>query len=111
MNWIPINSTGQLDEIQERSKTIPCVIFKHSTRCGISSMAKFRLEDDWKFEQNEVEPYYLDILSFRSISKEVAEKFEVHHESPQMLVIQDGECTCDASHLDITVNEVKECLV
>jgi len=111
MDWIPLNSASQLDEIIERSKEVPCLIFKHSTRCGISSMAKYRLEDDWKFEQNEIEPYYLDILTFRSISNKVAEKFAVHHESPQMLFIKDGECTFEASHLDITVREIKDCLV
>ena len=56
-------------------------------------------------------PYYLDLKSFRSISDEVAERFSVHHESPQILLIRQGECIYDASHFDITIAELKETLV
>ena len=84
------------------------LIFKHSTRCSISTMAKYRLEDDWNFEGKKLEPYYLDLINYRDLSKEVAEKFDVHHESPQVLLIKNGECTYDASHLDITVSELHE---
>jgi bacillithiol system protein YtxJ len=109
VNWIPLESEQQLDVIAARSKTIPCVIFKHSTTCEISAMAKRRLETKWDFEAKEVEPYYLDLLRFRPVSREIAEKFQVHHESPQILLIHNGECIYDASHLDITVTELRSC--
>lgn len=108
MNWKQLTSVGQLDEIVERSKETPVLIFKHSTRCSISSMAKFRLEDDWDFPANELEPYYLDLIAFRNISGAVADRFSIHHESPQVLLIRNGECTYDESHLDISVNEIRE---
>ena len=109
MKWKYITSVSQLDEIAERSKQMPVLIFKHSTRCSISSMAKFRLEDDWDFPETEIEPYFLDLISFRNISSAVADKFSIHHESPQVLLIRDGVCTYDASHLDISVTELHEC--
>ena len=109
IDWNTIQSTKQIDRILERSKSIPCLIFKHSTTCPISSMAKYRLEGDWSFSKEELEPYYLDLLSFRNISNQIAETFEVHHESPQVLVIRNGHCVYDASHLGITVDELKEC--
>ncbi len=109
MNWHPLTKVSQLDEIIERSKEVPCAIFKHSTRCSISSMAKYRLEGDWDFETTALEPYFLDLITYREVSNAVAEKFSVYHESPQILLIKDGECTYDASHLDITVDELKEC--
>ncbi|HFC00914.1 MAG TPA: bacillithiol system redox-active protein YtxJ [Phaeodactylibacter sp.] len=111
MNWIPLESMEQVQQIIDRSKERPCVIFKHSTRCSISSMAKFRLEGDWDFSSEEIEAYYLDLIAHRDISAFLAEKFSVYHESPQILLIKNGECTYDASHLDITVDELKECLV
>ena len=111
MNWIPLESVDQVQQIIERSDEQPCVIFKHSTRCSISSMAKFRLEGDWDFSSKDIEPYYLDLIAHRDISAFLAEKFSVHHESPQILLIKNGACTYDASHLDITVSELKECLV
>lgn len=110
MNWIQLESASQIQQIIERSKEVPCVIFKHSTRCSISSMAKFRLEGDWDFPTTELEPYYLDLIAHRDISKAVAEEFSVYHESPQIILIKNGESIHDASHLDITVTELKEVL-
>ena len=109
IKWIPMESEQQLDAIIERSKTVPCLILKHSTTCSISAMAKSRLERQWDFTNSEIEPYYLDLLKFRPISKAIAEKFHVHHESPQVLLIRNGDCTYDASHLDISVPELRAC--
>jgi bacillithiol system protein YtxJ len=110
MNWIPITNETQVTELIERSKQVPCLVFKHSTRCSISSIAKHRLEDDWSFSADEMEAYYLDLISYRSISAHLAEVFQVHHESPQVLLLIDGDCVYDASHLDISVGELKEVL-
>ncbi|MFN7326960.1 MAG: bacillithiol system redox-active protein YtxJ [Chitinophagales bacterium] len=110
MNWIPLTKEEQIAELVERSKQVPCLVFKHSTRCSISSIAKHRLEDDWSFTPEEIVPYYLDLISYRPLSSKIAEDFQVHHESPQVLLIVDGECIYDASHLDISVAELKEVL-
>lgn len=109
IQWIPLTSEGQLADISLQSNDVPCLIFKHSTTCSISSMAKSRLEKNWDFSFDDMKPYYLDLLSFRSLSKAVAEKFDIYHESPQVLLIRNGECTYDASHLDITVQELHAC--
>ena len=108
--WKALTSEVQIEAILQRSNEIPCLIFKHSTRCNISSIAKFRLEDNWDFSQDQLEPYYLDLLKHRNISNLAAETFEVHHESPQLLLIINGECVYDASHLDISIGELKEAL-
>lgn len=110
MNWNTVNSVNQIREIVKRSHEVPCVIFKHSTRCSISSMAKMRLESNWDISSKEIEPYYLDLIAFREVSSFIAEELQVHHESPQIILIKNGEVTYDASHLDITVDELKECL-
>ena len=110
MNWIPLSNPNQLADIVLRSNKVPCLIFKHSTRCNISSLAKYRLEDDWKFSMEEIEPYYLDLLQYKDISNTISEQFQVWHESPQILLIVNGECIYDASHLDITVAELQESL-
>ncbi|HYE55638.1 MAG TPA: bacillithiol system redox-active protein YtxJ [Chitinophagaceae bacterium] len=106
MNWIALTSEEQINEIRERSTQRPQVIFKHSTRCGISAMAKNRLE-----KANPVEAadfYYLDLINYRSISHKVAEEFNVYHESPQVLVIRNGECVYDESHLGISMDDIRE---
>jgi bacillithiol system protein YtxJ len=111
MIWNTLDNLNQIEAIKERSFTVPCLLFKHSTRCEISSIAKFRLEQNWDILDNAIEPYHLDLIAHRNISSFLAETFEIHHESPQVLLIQNGECTYDASHLDISVDELKEVLV
>lgn len=106
MDWMILNNSAQLEEIKNRSFEKTQVIFKHSTRCSISSVAKSRLEKA-KVPEN-VDFYYLDLISYRSISNEVAEKFSVFHESPQVLVIRNGECVYDESHMSISMNEIAE---
>jgi bacillithiol system protein YtxJ len=104
MKWIALNSEAQLEEIKEQSHTRPVVIFKHSTRCSISSMAKSRLERAEAPES--IDFYYLDLLSYRPVSAKVAEVFSVHHESPQLLLIKNGECTYEETHNGISMDEL-----
>ena len=106
INWNKITNIAQLEAIAERSNTVACLILKHSTTCSISAMAKARLDKNWDFDAADVTPYYLDLLSFRPISAAIATRFDVHHESPQVLLIRNGECVYDASHLDISVEEL-----
>lgn len=109
MNWHPLTSTEQLDEIMEESKSTPVVIFKHSTSCSISATAKSRIERQWDGAGiDHVKPYYLDLLSYRPVSNEVAELLQVQHQSPQVLLVQDGVCTYDASHMNISVDGLKK---
>jgi bacillithiol system protein YtxJ len=104
MNWIALETEQQLQTIAAKSFTTPQVIFKHSTSCNISSVALNRLERA-KAPAN-VDFYYLDLLKLRPISSAIAEKFQVHHESPQILVIKNGECVYDESHYGISMDEI-----
>ena len=108
IHWKNIVSPTDIDTLIENSFETPCLILKHSTTCSISNMAKGRLERGWDFSDKQIQPYFLDLLKFRPISKEIADRFEVHHESPQVLLIQKGICTYDASHLDISIPELKQ---
>ena len=107
MNWIEIKSESDLSKLIEESflDNIGVAIFKHSTRCSISSVAKNRLSSTWDFN-DELPVYYLDLIAYRSLSSLISEKFEVRHESPQLLVIKDGECIYNASHLSISAKDI-----
>ncbi len=102
MKWNHLTNESQLEQIIEKSKSVPQVIFKHSTRCSISAMAKSRLERS--NEPDGVDFYYLDLIANRSLSNAISEKFNVYHESPQILVIINGECTYDESHSGISMD-------
>lgn len=104
MNWHPINTSAQLATIKAASFTTPQVIFKHSTTCSISKMALSRFERATTPEN--VDFHYLDLLNYRTISSEIAEFFQVHHESPQVLLLKNGECIYDESHYGIMMDEL-----
>lgn len=107
VNWLKLNSVEQLEMIKEESKVQPVLIFKHSTRCGISSMALNRLEREWSEELNNVKTYYLDLISYRQVSNAIESEFGVYHESPQLILIEDGKVVYDASHMSISTVELK----
>lgn len=100
LEWVPLNSIAQLDEIQSLSAGNKVLIFKHSTRCGISSMVLKKFEAALEPQPDTV-LYILDLLNHRDISNEIANRFHVHHESPQLIVIENGSCTHHASHYKI----------
>jgi bacillithiol system protein YtxJ len=104
MNWHPINDIAQLEAIKTASYTKPQVIFKHSTTCSISRMALDRFERATPPEN--VDFHYLDLLKYRPISAAIADLFQVYHESPQILLIQQGECIYDESHYGIMMDEL-----
>lgn len=104
MNWQPINTIDQLEQIKSASFTKPQVIFKHSTTCSISRMALDRFERDNAPEN--VDFHYLDLLNYRSISNAITEFFQVHHESPQVILVKNGECIYDESHYGIMMDEL-----
>jgi bacillithiol system protein YtxJ len=107
MNWNKLSDMTQLEEIIKASTDKPILIFKHSTRCSISSTTLDRLERSWKSEEVQgLEPYYLDLIQFRNISGAIESTFDVEHQSPQVLVIKNGRCVYDASHYDIRYQEV-----
>lgn len=106
MNWIDLADEAQLTAIKQESTEKPVVIFKHSTRCSISIMVKNRL--DKATQPDNIKFYYLDLLQHRNISNKIAEDFQVHHESPQVLLIKNGECIYEESHNGIFMEEIAE---
>jgi bacillithiol system protein YtxJ len=106
MDWKNLTSIDQLEAITANSFNTPQVLFKHSTRCSISSMALNRLESSTP--PTGIDFYLLDLLQHRDISAAIADRFKVHHESPQVLVIKSGECTYNESHMGISMNEIAE---
>lgn len=104
MNWITLNDESQLQEIISRSNKKPQVIFKHSTRCSVSSMAKNRLERNDQPEN--IDFYYLDLLKNRGLSNKIASDFHVQHQSPQVIVLKNGKPIYNESHSGIIMEEI-----
>ncbi|MCE7996698.1 MAG: bacillithiol system redox-active protein YtxJ [Roseivirga sp.] len=110
IGWENLTQTTQLEKIIEESKEQPVLIYKHSTRCGISSMALDRLERSWDEDGNAIKPYFLDLIANRNISNIVAEMFNVYHQSPQIIVIKNGKAVFDDSHMGVSFQAVKNAI-
>ena len=109
MNWNNLENINQLSVIDEESKGKKILLFKHSTRCSISSMSLDRLERNWKNgDEEKIKPYYLDLLNHRDISNEIAFRYKVTHESPQVLVIYNGKCVYYKSQSAISYKEIMQ---
>ena len=107
IEWRKLTDLGQLNELTDLSFEKPVLIFKHSTRCSISRFALKQFENEFDFSNEVLQPYFLDLLEYRSISNEIASRFGVFHQSPQILVIREGKSVYDASHDAIAVSEVR----
>lgn len=105
MAWRALTDLGQLNEIVNESTEKPVVIFKHSTRCSISRMALRQFEQEFDLEEKVV-PYYLDLLEHRDISNEIANRFGVYHQSPQLILIKAGKAIYDRSHESIDATKL-----
>jgi bacillithiol system protein YtxJ len=106
INWNPLEDLGQIEEIITLSEQMPVIIFKHSTRCSISRMALKNFENEYDLGEN-VTAYFLDLISFREVSNEIASRFNVVHQSPQLLLIVGGKSVYDVSHSSIDAQELK----
>jgi bacillithiol system protein YtxJ len=106
MQWNQLNKEEHLREIIVRSSERHQVIFKHSTRCSISSVARARLEK--AKPPFDVDFHFLDLINYRSLSNKIAETFGVNHESPQVLIIKDGTCVFDESHMGISMADITD---
>lgn len=96
--WISLENINQLDDVVEKSKTRPQAIFKHSTTCGVSRMVLNMFKSSYALEPSQMDFYFLDLQAHRGVSNEIASKFEVYHESPQLLIVKNGVVVAHSSH-------------
>ena len=106
VNWLPLETMQHLEEKIKQSFEKPVLLFKHSTRCHISRMVLREFENDFPHEEI-ITPYFLDLLEYRNLSNEIASRFGVQHQSPQVIVIKSGFAVYNASHENIDVEDLK----
>lgn len=99
--WTPLTSLNQIEDVVNESNIKQVVIFKHSTQCGISRMILRQFEKQLTIELNQAKFYFLDLLTYREISNEIATNFQVHHQSPQIIIIKSGIVVYQCSHYEI----------
>ncbi|HYR87351.1 MAG TPA: bacillithiol system redox-active protein YtxJ [Terriglobia bacterium] len=104
-----LRQTKDLEQLLDGSKTDPVLIFKHSTQCPISGAAYEEFE---RFVQTagEVPCGLVLVIENRDVSDAVAARLGVPHESPQAIVVMDGQPAWTASHWSITEDSLSEAL-
>lgn len=107
VGWRQLTNIGQLNEIGDLSTEKAVLIFKHSTRCSISRMVLKQFENEFDM-QDKVVSYYLDLLEYREISNAIATHYEVHHQSPQVIIIKEGKAVYNASHESINTKKIEQ---
>jgi len=109
LNWIILTNLAQLNEIVDLSNEKQVLIFKHSTRCSISRFALKQFENDYNLE-DKIPLYFLDLINHRDVSNEISSRFEVEHQSPQLLLISKEKCIYNASHSNIAAEDLNRFL-
>lgn len=110
VQWIKLESVDQLMNLVKTTHEKPVLLFKHSTRCSISAMAKNNLERNWTSGSELCDAYLLDLLAHRDVSQKIAEITGIKHESPQAIVLQGDEIVYDASHSGIEARRIESIL-
>ena len=111
MNWIELEDENQLKDLIVNSSIKPSLIFKHSTRCGISRMALKSFEKEYDIDEMEVDVYFLDLLNYRNLSNKISIELNIQHQSPQVLVLKNENVVYSDSHYSISVNAIKDVLL
>ena len=107
LHWLKLESLDQIQVIKERSKENPVLIFKHSTSCSISRTMLDRFARNWKQEEmNDMKVFCLDLLKHRDVSNQIEIEFDVEHESPQVILIENEQAVYDRSHLSIDYRDL-----
>ena len=108
--WENLQSTSEVEFLKSISNTTPVLIFKHSTRCGISRFVLKNFESEYNIAEEDLKIYFLDLIKYREVSNYIAQHFNVQHQSPQILVIIDGKVVLTESHNQISVQNIKNVL-
>lgn len=106
--WTKITDQAKIDALKEHSFEAPVVIYKHSNRCSISRLVLNRIEAGWNIPVDR--SFLVDVVVDRNLSLKIASDYDVHHESPQILVISSGKCSYHSSHMAINVNEIDQAM-
>lgn len=110
VNWTYIKTNSQLDKIFSGNNGRPALIFKHSTRCGISKGALERFENKWKQDKLNCDLYFVDVIVDRPLSMAIAERSGTIHHSPQALLLIEGKVIYNKTHEKISAKEIMSIL-
>jgi bacillithiol system protein YtxJ len=102
--FLKVTDSDELDKLLLSSKQRPVVVFKHSNSCPISAAA-YR-----EMQQLEDEVVLVEVQKARQLSRDLADRTGIRHESPQVIVLRNGKAVWNASHYRVNAREVAKAL-
>ncbi len=109
-SWKTIESEEEFYRAIDSSNEKPVVIFKHSTRCGISSAAKRRLSSEFHLIKDDIDFYYLDLIKYRAVSNLIADNLSVMHQSPQIILVKNKKAVIQSAHEGVSISAIHSAL-
>jgi len=97
-----LSTIEELDAALAASSSRPILIFKHSLTCGTSAVADEEMQDLLAGPPLGLDVYLVRIQSARHVSHEIERRLRVRHESPQVLLVDDGQVVWSATHYRVT---------
>jgi bacillithiol system protein YtxJ len=104
INWIEISSINEISKFKNNY----IVIFKHSTQCIVSKIVFLRFKSSYNDDLNILNFIYVDVIKMRNISNDIANKYDVYHESPQLILLKDDKVLHHSSHADIKFSNLND---
>ena len=106
----PISGIDELDVALRDSRQRPLLLFKHSYSCGISAEALDELLAHLAEKQDDARYAMVTVQTHRDVSNAIASRLGVRHETPQALLVRDGEVIWSASHFRVNAREIRKAL-
>lgn len=108
MNWILADSADKIYEAEDLSQKERVLILKYSPKCVISHIMKNLLQKEWAEGEMRMKTYIVNVINNDAISNDIAQRYGVQHESPQVLVLEKGKVVYNASHGQVIYANLKQ---
>jgi bacillithiol system protein YtxJ len=108
MKWIIIDSADKIYEAEDLSRTERVLIFKFSHLCSISHVMKMLLQREWHEGEMRMKTYIVNVIDNHELSKDIADRFKVKHESPQVIILEKGKAVYNASHGQVKFENLQQ---
>ena len=110
IEWETVQNKDDFLQLENRYPDKWLLFFKHSTTCGLSSMALRQLQASWR-PIDQLIPFKIHVQEHRHISNLIEHHFSILHESPQVLLIEQGKCIYHASHWQISFEKIRSAII
>lgn len=104
--WNKLSDIDEFQSILKRSNEKPQLIYKHSPSCSVSFLSKQDLDANTKKLAELADLHIVNVIGYRELSRGIASELNIRHESPQVLLVKNGEVVWHGSHWQVNSGEV-----